>query len=62
MTTTFRTHFTFRVDTWTPEGESIVEQVKQPPETLRNLAKQVVDGSRHENPAEQRMAGSREPS
>jgi len=34
MTTTFRTHFTFRVDTWTPDGESIVEQVKQPPETL----------------------------
>src|SRR6516225_877686 len=26
MTTT-RTHFTFRVDTWTPEGESIVEHV-----------------------------------
>ena len=27
MTTTFRTHFTFRVDTWTPDGESIVEHV-----------------------------------
>ena len=26
MSTT-RTHFTFRVDTWTPEGESIVEHV-----------------------------------
>jgi len=26
MTTT-RTHFTFRVDTWTPNGESIVEHV-----------------------------------
>jgi hypothetical protein len=26
MTTT-RTHFTFRVDTWTPDGESIVEHV-----------------------------------
>jgi len=26
MTTTFRTHFTFRVDTWTPDGESIVER------------------------------------
>jgi hypothetical protein len=25
--TTMRTHFTFRVDTWTPDGESIVEQV-----------------------------------
>jgi hypothetical protein len=25
--TTFRTHFTFRVDTWTPDGESIVEHV-----------------------------------
>ena len=24
---TFRTHFTFRVDTWTPNGESIVEHV-----------------------------------
>ncbi len=24
MSTT-RTHFTFRVDTWTPDGESIVE-------------------------------------
>jgi hypothetical protein len=22
-----RTHFTFRVDTWTPDGESIVEHV-----------------------------------
>jgi len=27
VTTTFRTHFTFRVDTWTPDGESIVEHV-----------------------------------
>jgi hypothetical protein len=27
MTTTFRTHFTFRVDTWTPDGESIVDHV-----------------------------------
>jgi hypothetical protein len=26
MTTT-RTHFTFCVDTWTPDGESIVERV-----------------------------------
>jgi hypothetical protein len=26
MTTT-RSHFTFRVDTWTPDGESIVEHV-----------------------------------
>src|SRR5262245_53869903 len=26
MTTT-RTHFTFRVDTWTPDGESIVEHI-----------------------------------
>ena len=26
MTTT-RTHFTFRVDTWTPDGESIVEHM-----------------------------------
>jgi hypothetical protein len=25
--TTARTHFTFRVDTWTSEGESIVEHV-----------------------------------
>jgi len=25
--TTLRTHFTFRVDTWTPDGESIVEPV-----------------------------------
>jgi hypothetical protein len=25
--TTFRTHFAFRVDTWTPDGESIVEHV-----------------------------------
>ena len=24
---TFRTHFTFRVDTWTPDGESIVDHV-----------------------------------
>src|SRR5262245_13351063 len=24
---TQRTHFTFRVDTWTPDGESIVERV-----------------------------------
>ena len=22
-----RTHFTFRIDTWTPDGESIVEQI-----------------------------------
>jgi hypothetical protein len=27
MTTTFRTHFTFRVDTWTSDGESIVEHI-----------------------------------
>src|SRR5262250_1140518 len=27
VTTTFRTHFTFRIDTWTPDGESIVEHV-----------------------------------
>jgi hypothetical protein len=27
MTTKFRTHFTFRIDTWTPGGESIVEHV-----------------------------------
>ena len=26
MTTT-RTHFAFRVDTWTPDGESIIEHV-----------------------------------
>ena len=26
MTTT-RYHFTFRVDTWTPDGESVVEHV-----------------------------------
>ena len=25
--TTFRSHFAFRVDTWTPDGESIVEHV-----------------------------------
>jgi hypothetical protein len=25
--TTMRTHFTFRVDTWTPDGDSIVEHV-----------------------------------
>jgi hypothetical protein len=25
--TTLRTQFTFRVDTWTPDGESIVEHV-----------------------------------
>jgi len=25
--TTFRTRFTFRVDTWTPDGESIMEHV-----------------------------------
>src|SRR5262249_32837960 len=24
---TLRTHFTFRVDTWTPDGESVVEHV-----------------------------------
>ena len=24
---TLRTHFTFRVDTWTPDGESIVEHI-----------------------------------
>src|SRR5262245_53463459 len=29
MTTT-RTHYTFRVDTWTPDGESIVEHRGQP--------------------------------
>jgi len=28
MSTT-RTHFTFRVDTWTPEGESIVSSAKE---------------------------------
>jgi len=26
MTTT-RTHFTFRIDTWTPDGDSIVEHI-----------------------------------
>jgi hypothetical protein len=25
--TTLRTHFTFRVDTWIPDGESIVEHI-----------------------------------
>jgi hypothetical protein len=25
--TTMRTHFAFRIDTWTPDGESIVEHV-----------------------------------
>ena len=25
--TTMRTHFTFRVDTWTPDSESIVEHI-----------------------------------
>src|SRR5262249_58773409 len=25
--TTRRTHFTFRVDTWTPDGETVVEHV-----------------------------------
>jgi hypothetical protein len=25
--TTTRTHFTFRVDSWTPDGETIVEHV-----------------------------------
>jgi hypothetical protein len=29
MTTTYRTHFTFRVDTWTPDGESIVEPCRR---------------------------------
>jgi hypothetical protein len=24
---TFRTHFTFRVDTWTPDGESVMEHI-----------------------------------
>jgi hypothetical protein len=24
---TFRTHFSFRIDTWTPDGESVVEHV-----------------------------------
>src|SRR5262249_34176976 len=27
VTVTTRTHFTFRVDTWTPDGESIVEHI-----------------------------------
>ena len=27
MAMKMRTHFTFRVDTWTPDGESIVEHV-----------------------------------
>jgi hypothetical protein len=27
LMTTTRTHFTFRVDTWTPDGENIVEHV-----------------------------------
>jgi hypothetical protein len=31
MTTTFRTHFDFRVDTWTPDGESIVEHAPAAP-------------------------------
>src|SRR5262249_14355012 len=44
MTTT-RTHFTFRVDTWTPDGESIVEHVagvedyQVVPRRLRTLAR-----------------------
>jgi hypothetical protein len=28
---TTRTHFTFRIDTWTPDGESIVEHVTERP-------------------------------
>jgi hypothetical protein len=27
MAVTTRTHFTFRIDTWTPDGESIVEHI-----------------------------------
>ena len=47
--TTIRTHFTFRVDTWTPDGESIVEHVagvedyeldpRHLPRRLRTLAR-----------------------
>jgi hypothetical protein len=34
-----RTHFTFRVDTWTPDGESIVEHsTRDLPRRLRTLA------------------------
>jgi hypothetical protein len=33
--TTLRTHFTFRVDTWTPDGESIVEPRRRASRTIR---------------------------
>jgi hypothetical protein len=33
--TTLRAHFTFRVDTWTPDGESIVEHVAGASRTIR---------------------------
>jgi hypothetical protein len=53
--TTLRTHFTFRVDTWTSDGESIVENVagveaceRWPgtPITLRQGARVIEDGRR----------------
>ena len=52
--TTLRTHFTFRVDTWTDDGESIVEHVVRAacelwpgtPITLRQGARVIEDSHR----------------
>jgi hypothetical protein len=38
--TTLRTHFTFRVDTWTPDGESIVEHLAGVETSARQLRHQ----------------------
>jgi hypothetical protein len=51
--TTLRTHFTFRVDTWTPDGESIVEHVAGVEDyqvALATTARRVNAGLAHPSP------------
>jgi hypothetical protein len=52
MSTT-RTHFTFRVDTWSPDGESIVEHVAGVEDyqvALATIARRVNAGSARPSP------------
>ena len=46
MSTT-RTHFTFRVDTWTPDGESIVEHIADVEDLTVALIRPPANAGRH---------------
>jgi len=56
---TFRTHFTFRVDTWTPDGESIVEHVAGIEDRARYLPRRLRTLARHPHHPAARCASDR---